>query len=54
MKHIYKDEELEKKAVRSFFEHTADDGKKYKIQYYKNEQVVAKFAITTRHGTIER
>ena len=35
IQNIYKDEELDEDAVCSLFEHTAEDGKKYKVQYYK-------------------
>ena len=37
IQNIYKDEELDENTVCSFFEHTAEDGKKYKVQYYNLE-----------------
>ena len=32
IQNVYTDEELEENAVCSFFEHTAEDGKRYKVQ----------------------
>ena len=37
IQNIYKDEELDENTVCSFFEHTAEDSKKYKVQYYNLE-----------------
>ncbi len=36
IQNIFKSEELDKNSVCSFFEHTASDGKTYKIQYYNS------------------
>ena len=38
---IYKYEELDENAVCSFFEHTAEDGKKYKVQYYNLDMIIS-------------
>ena len=34
IQNIYKDGELEESQVCSIFEHTGNDGKKYKVQFY--------------------
>ena len=39
IQNIYKDEELEENSVCSFFEHTAEDGKKYNVQYYNLDMI---------------
>ena len=41
IQNIYKDNELEEKAVCSFFEHTAEDGKKYNVQYYNLDMIIS-------------
>ena len=41
IQNIYKDEELEENSVCSFFEHTAEDGKKYKVQYYNLDMIIS-------------
>lgn len=41
IKNIYIDTELNEKEVCSFFEHTAQDGKKYKVQYYNLDMIIA-------------
>jgi len=38
---IYKDKELSKDAVCSFFEHTASDGKRYNVQYYNLDMIIS-------------
>lgn len=41
IQNIYKDEELNENAVCSFFEHTAEDGKKYSVQYYNLDMIIS-------------
>lgn len=41
IQNIYKDGELDEKSVCSFFEHTADDGKKYNVQYYNLDMIIS-------------
>jgi hypothetical protein len=38
---IFKEGELNKKSVCSYFEHTANDGKKYKTQYYNLDVIIS-------------
>ena len=38
---IFKDKELIKNSVCSFFEHTASDGKSYKTQYYNLDMIIS-------------
>ena len=52
---IYKDEELEEKSVCSFFEHTAEDGKKYKVQYYDLDMIISVgYRVNSKRGIIFR
>ena len=53
IQNIYKDEELVESSVCSFFEHTAEDGKKYNVQYYNLDMIISlgyriKSVIATR------
>ena len=41
IQNVYTDEELEENAVCSFFEHTAEDGKRYKVQYYNLDMIIS-------------
>jgi len=41
IKNIYKEGELEENAVCSFFEHTAEDSKKYNIQFYNLDMIIS-------------
>ncbi len=41
IQNIYKDEELEENVVCSFFEHTAEDGKKYNVQHYNLDMIIS-------------
>jgi hypothetical protein len=41
LKNIFKSGELQEKQVCSILEHTADDGKKYKVQYYNLDAILA-------------
>ena len=51
IQNIYKDEELEENAVCSFFEHTAEDGKKYKVQYYNLDMIIpVGYRVNSKRG----
>ena len=51
IQNIYKDEELEENAVCSFFEHTAEDGKKYKVQYYNLDMIISVgYRVNSKRG----
>ena len=41
IQNIYKDEKLSENEVCSFFEHTAEDGKKYNVQYYNLDMIIS-------------
>ena len=41
IQNIYEDGELSENEVCSFFEHTADDGKKYKTQFYNLDMIIS-------------
>lgn len=41
IQNIFKDNELEEKQVCSVFEHTANDGKKYKTQFYNLDMIIS-------------
>ena len=52
---IYKDEELEESTVCSFFEHTAKDGKTYKVQYYNLDMIISVgYRVSSKQGIIFR
>lgn len=49
---IFKEEELIKEAVCSKFEHTAEDGKKYTVQYYNLDVVISVgYRVKSKRGT---
>lgn len=55
IQNIYKDNELEEKSVCSFFEHTAEDGKKYKVQYYNLDMIISVgYRVNSKKGIIFR
>lgn len=55
IQNIYKDEELEENAVCSFFEHTAEDGKKYKVQYYNLDMIISiGYRVNSKRGVLFR
>lgn len=55
IQNIYKDEELEENAVCSFFEHTAEDGKKYKVQYYNLDMIISVgYRVNSKRGILFR
>ena len=51
IQNIYKDEELEENSVCSFFEHTATDGKKYRVQYYNLDMIISVgYRVNSKQG----
>ena len=55
IQNIYKDEELEENSVCSFFEHTAEDGKRYKVQYYNLDMIISVgYRVKSHNGVIFR
>ncbi len=55
IQNIYKDGELEEESVCSFFEHTAEDGKKYKVQYYNLDMIISiGYRVNSKRGIIFR
>ena len=55
IQNIYKDGELEENAVCSFFEHTAEDGKKYQVQYYNLDMIISVgYRVNSKRGIIFR
>lgn len=55
IQNIYKDNELVKDSVCSFFEHTGDDGKNYSVQYYNLDMILAVgYRVKSPNGIIFR
>lgn len=55
IQNIYKDEELEESAVCSFFEHTAEDGKQYKVRYYNLDMIISiGYRVNSKQGILFR
>lgn len=55
IQNIYKDAELEEKQVCSFFEHTANDGKKYNTQFYNLDMIISVgYRVKSQNGIIFR
>lgn len=55
IQNIYKDEELQENAVCSFFEHTAEDGKKYQVQYYNLDMIISVgYRVKSKRGILFR
>jgi len=55
IQNIYKDEELEENSVCSFFEHTAEDGKNYKVQYYNLDMIISVgYRVNSKRGIMFR
>lgn len=51
IQNIYKDEELEEDSVCSFFEHTAEDGKKYNVQCYNLDMIISVgYRVKSKNG----
>ena len=55
IQNIYKDDELEENSVCSFFEHTAEDGKNYKVQYYNLDMIISVgYRVNSKRGIMFR
>ena len=55
IQNIYKDNELEESSVCSFFEHTAEDGKNYKVQYYNLDMIISVgYRVNSKRGIMFR
>jgi len=55
IQNIYKDKELEKNQVCSFFEHTANDGKNYNTQYYNLDMIISVgYRVKSKNGILFR
>ena len=55
IQNIYKDEELEENSVCSFFEHTANDDKTYKTQYYNLDMIISVgYRVKSKNGVAFR
>ena len=51
IQNIYKDGELNENAVCSFFEHTAEDGKKYSVKYYNLDMIISVgYKVNSKQG----
>ena len=51
IQNIYKDEELSENSVCSFFEHTAEDGKSYNVQYYNLDMIISVgYRVNSKQG----
>jgi len=55
IQNIYKDGELEEDLVCSFFEHTGNDGKRYKVQFYNLDMIISVgYRVKSKNGIIFR
>ena len=55
IQNIYRDGELEENSVCSFFEHTAEDGKNYKVQYYNLDMIISVgYRVNSKRGIMFR
>ncbi len=55
IQNIYKDKELDENSVCSFFEHTANDGKKYQVKYYNLDMIISVgYRVKSKNGIIFR
>ena len=55
IQNIYKEGELEETQVCSFFEHTANDGKVYNIQFYNLDMIISVgYRVKSKNGIIFR
>ena len=55
IQNIYKEGELEENQVCSFFEHTANDGKKYNTQFYNLDMIISVgYRVKSQNGIVFR
>ena len=55
IQNIYKDNELEENSVCKFFEHTAEDAKNYKVQYYNLDMIISVgYRVNSKRGIMFR
>ena len=55
IQNIYRDNELEENSVCLFFEHTAEDGKKYNVQYYNLDMIISVgYRVNSKRGVMFR
>ncbi len=55
IQNVYKDEELDENLVCSYFEHTADDGKKYQTQFYNLDMIISVgYRVNSKNGVLFR
>ena len=55
IQNIFKDGELDKNSVCSFFEHTAEDGKIYNVQYYNLDMIISiGYRVNSKRGILFR
>ena len=55
IKNIYIDGELEENQVCSFFEHTANDGKIYNVQFYNLDMIISVgYRVKSKNGILFR
>ena len=55
IQNIYKDGELEENSVCSFFEHTANDSKKYNVMFYNLDMIISVgYRVKSQNGVIFR
>ena len=55
IQNIYKDGELDENVVCSFFEHTAEDGKNYNVQYYNLDMIISVgYRVNSKRGILFR
>ena len=55
IQNIFKDGELDKNSVCSFFEHTAEDGKIYNVQYYNLDMIISVgYRVNSKRGILFR
>lgn len=51
IQNIYKDGELQEDSVCSYFEHTAEDGKTYQVQYYNLDMIISVgYRVNSKRG----
>jgi len=51
IQNIYKEGELEENSVCSYFEHTGNDGKKYRVQFYNLDMIISVgYRVKSKNG----